>query len=238
MFKRVRPVIIAVENSADMVQDVKRIVEYINAGRFWEDFEITVNIFEILTDTANKEPCFVNYKDVSYFPKVVDNKDKKAVDLNPLLEYLHKFEFLSKRHLYVQPIVLFAMDGSNEYSFDEEKLCNFRTSYIYSSSLRALNFKHLNWRHGNHEKVINTLLNEGEEAESFLYYHLSACFEYAFWLMEETFPNVETDVIVSPRFPKDTIVVNGKIVRVNSKSPRKIARWQKEMKEFNRRYRF
>lgn len=106
------------------------------------------------------------------------------------------------------------------------------------NSLRTLNFKHLSWIHGKHEKVIDALLNEGEEAEPFLYFHLSACFEYAFWLMEETFPKVETDVIVSPRFPKDTIIEDGKIVRVMSKSPRKIARWQKEMKEFNRSYRF
>lgn len=127
MFKRVRPVIIAVENTTEVVPKIREIIEDINDGEFWEDFEITVDIFEILTDTVDKEPCFVNYKDVSYFPRVVENKDKKIVDLNPLLVYLQKFEFLRKKHLYVQPVVLFALDGTNEYSFDTEKLCDFKT---------------------------------------------------------------------------------------------------------------
>ena len=70
-----------VENTSVVVSDIKKIVASINKGCFWEEFEITVDFFEILTDTTDKEPCFVNYKDVSYFPKIVDNKDIKTVDI-------------------------------------------------------------------------------------------------------------------------------------------------------------
>ena len=141
MFKRIRPVIIVVENTPGIVSDVQKIFESISKGYFWEDFEITVNVFEILTDTPCKEPCFVNYKDVLYSPQIVDSKDINTVDLNPLFDYLCKFDFLNKRHKYVQPIVLFAMDGSVNYRFDDEKLCKFRKSYIYSDSLRPLSFR-------------------------------------------------------------------------------------------------
>lgn len=238
MIKRVRPVIIAVENTTKVVPIIKEIVEDIREGKFWEDYKISVDIFEILTDTSNKEPSFTRFQDVSYSPRIVNNTEAESVDLTPLFDYLCKFEFLRKKRLYVQPIVLIALDGSKGYSFSEKGLNQFRKSFIYSSSLRVLNFVDFSWMGNKHDTIIDVLANEGEGNDEFLYCHLYASFECAFWLMEETFPKVKTDVIVEPPFPKDTIIVNGEIVRVMSKSLRKIARWRKEMKEFNHRYKF
>lgn len=237
VFERVRPVIIVVENTPGVVSDVKKIFESINKGYFWEDFEITVDVFEILTDVANKEPCFVNYKDVSYFPKIVDSKDFKTVDLNPLFDYLCKFEFLNKNHIYVQPIVLFALDGSVNYSFDDENLCNFKKSYIYSDSLRPLSFRHFDRIGDKHRQTIDALMNKGKAARPFLAFAAYTCLTYAFWLIE-TMPKGETDVIVPPSFPTDVIIKNGEICRRRTKSIKKIARWKNEIQEYNRRYRF
>lgn len=239
MFKRVRPVIIVVENTPIVVSDIKQIIESINKGCFWEEFEIAVDVFNILTDTPNKEPCFVNYKDVSYFPKIVDSKELKIVDLNPLFDYLCKFEFLNKSHLYVQPIVLFAMDGSVDYSFDEERFEKFRKSYIYSDSLRPVTFSGLEFREKRHIRVINALLNKGgkneTEPDTFLAFAPYSAFTYAFWLME-TFPKGETDVIIEPPFPTDVVIRNGEILREKTKSPNKIAKWKKEMREYHQYY--
>ena len=106
MINRIRPVIIVVENTPMVVSAVKKIFESINKGYFWEDFEISVDVFEILTDTPNKKPCFMNYKDASYSPKIVDSKNINTVDLNPLFDYLCKFEFLNKSHIYVMTFLL------------------------------------------------------------------------------------------------------------------------------------
>lgn len=237
MFKIVRPVIIVVENTPVVVSEIKEIVKSIKRGCFWEEFEITVDIFEILTDTTDKEPCFVNYKDVSYFPKIVDNKDIKTVDINHLFDYLCKFEFLNKSHLYVQPIVLFALDGSVDYSFCEEKLVKFRESYIYSDSLRPVTFSGFEVREERHERVINAFLNKGgkneAEPDTFLAFSPYSAFTYAFWLMG-TFPKGETDIIIEPPFPTDIVIRNGEIFREKTKSPLKIARWKKELQEYNR----
>lgn len=233
MINRIRPVIIVVENTPMVVSAVKKIFESINKGYFWEDFEITVDVFEILTDTPNKEPCFVNYKDASYFPKIVDSKDINTVDLNPLFDYLCKFEFLNKSHVYVQPIVLFAMDGSANYRFDEAKLCKFKKSYIYSDSLRPLSFMHYDRTRDKHRQTVNALMNKGKAAEPFLSFAAYTCFTYAFWLME-TMPKGYTDVIVRPAFPTDVYIKNGRICRRKTTSIKKIARWMDEMQEYYR----
>lgn len=233
MIKRVRPVIIVVENTADVVRDVKKIIEGVNKGHYWEDYEIIVDIFQILTDDANKEPDFTYYKDVQFVPNIKSNNEQKTVDLNPLFEYLLRFEFLNNRSKFVQPIVLFAMDGSNNYSFDKEKYLRFKKSYIYSDSLRPLSFYCFGWIDRGHEQIIKALLNKGEEAEVFLSLAPYSSLTYAFWLME-TMPKGETDVITRPEFPTDVVIKNGKICRVKTKSPKKVSKWLKELRKYMR----
>ena len=233
MFKRIRPVIIVIENTPEVVSDVQKIIESINEGYFWEDFEITVDVFEILTGTPSKEPCFRNYKDVSYSPQIVDSKDIKTVDLNPLFDYLCKFDFLSNSHKYVQPIVLFAMDGSANYRFDDEKLCEFRRSYIYSDSLRPLSFRCFDRTDDKHRRTIDALMNKGKSSRTFLAFAAYTCLTCAFWLME-TMPKGHTDVIVRPAFPTDVFIENGKICSRKTRSIKKMAKWLNEMREYYR----
>lgn len=234
MFKRVRPVIIVIENTKDVVFFGEDIFKNINKGYFGEDYEIIVDTFQLLTDGANKEPNFVYYKDFQMFPTVETITEKK-VDLDSLFEYLLKFEFLNDKKKYVQPIVLFALDGSNEYIFDEDRYLMFTHSYIYTDSMRPVHLENDPYlKCKRNKQVVDYLSNkDSDEKKTFLALGTYNALSYAFWLME-TMPEGETDVIVRPPFPKDIVIKKGKICRVRTKSPKKIAKWKKELRYYRR----
>ncbi len=62
VFERVRPVIIVIENTADVVSETKDIFKNITKGYFGEDYEIVVDTFQLFKDNADKKPDFVYYK--------------------------------------------------------------------------------------------------------------------------------------------------------------------------------
>lgn len=160
MPKKVRPVIIVIENTKDVVFFSEDIFKNINKGYFGEDYEIIVDVFQLLTDGANKEPTFVYYKDFRMFP-TIENITEKKIDLDPLFEYLLKLEFLNDNTKYVQPIVLFALDGSDEYIWNEKKYRMFTRSYIYTDSLRPVHLENdpfLN--HERNKHIVDCLSNK------------------------------------------------------------------------------
>lgn len=234
MAKKVRPVIIVIENTKDVVFFGEGIFKNINKGYFGEDYEIIVDTFQILTDGANKEPTFDFYKDFQMIP-TIENITEKKVDLNSMFEYLLKFEFLNDHRKYAQPIVLFALDGSREYIFDDDKYRMFTRSYIYTDSMRPVHLENDPFlKNEKNKQVVDYLSNrDSDEKGTFLALGTYNALSYAFWLME-TMPEGESDVIVRPPFPTDVIIKKGKICRVKTKSAKKIAKWKEELRYYRR----
>ena len=232
MPKRVRPVILVVENTADVISETKKIFKNITKGYFGEDYKIVVDTFQLFEDNANKSPNFVYYRNFQFAPTNKDLKGQKEVDLNPVFECLLKFEFLNDKRKYVQPIVLIALDGSHEYIFDDEKYLKFRNTYIHSDSLRVLTFYDMSWIDGAHEHVVKCLSNNDEEvADTFLALGPYNGLTTAFWIME-TYPKCESCIVDPPRYPTDTIIKNGTISKRKTKSLKKIFGWIKEWIEY------
>ncbi len=143
--ERIRPVIIVVENSSDLSvqfkisQSVHGITDLLNKRAFvgGKTHDIIVDIFQLSLASADAQPNLVKSTDLIYSEKTVPPL-QESINLDPLFNYLVKLEHLNNRHKYLQPVVLFIMDASNDYIYSSEKLALFKRSYIYNNAFRVV----------------------------------------------------------------------------------------------------
>lgn len=96
-----------------------------------------------IIDMINNNPkslgaCTCNIIATHYF--ITPNKNNATVDLNPLLDYLCKMDYLQDMEKSLQPIVLFLLDGTADYAFTFNQYKRFKRSYIYNNSLRMISW--------------------------------------------------------------------------------------------------
>lgn len=242
MFKRIRPVIIVVENSTEKwVQ--KEIEEYIDHITDWinrkvymgsENRGLVADIFQLPTNTTEHLPNVVKNDELRYIKEDIYETEDNKVCLDPLFDYLCKLEFLNNKFKYVQPIVIFAMEGSREYVFDKRKFISFKRSYIYSNALRAVVYggKPIGYRREPTKdtiEVLKSLANKNQDVswDEFYFQNPHMALIQAFMWME--YVDCGPTDVVNNYFPEDCVIRNGIIRWVKTKSIKKIWKWLKDI---------
>lgn len=242
MAKRVRPVIIVVENSTEkwvqeeIEKDIEHITDWVNRKIYMgsRNRGLVADIFQFPSNKADRPPNVVVNNELRYTKEEIHNTEDNKVCLDPLLDYLCKLDFLNNRFKYVQPIVIFAMEGSREYVFDKRKFRNFKRSYIYSNALRAVVYggKPIGYRREPTKdtiEVLKSLANKNQDVswDEFCFQDPHMALIQAFMWMEDV-DSGPTDV-VNNYFPEDCVIRNGKIRWVKTKSLKRIWGWLKDV---------
>ena len=243
MFERIRPVIVVVENSTETLvqkeidENISHITDWINRKTFMgsNNRGLVADIFQFPSSKVSYLPNIVKHSDLKYIKEEICDKKEKKVCLDPLFDYLVNLEFLNNKFKYVQPIVIFAMEGSKDYIYDERKFLQFRKSYIYSNALRIATYggKPLESRcepTKENIEILKLLTNKNKDVswEEFRFLDPHTVLIQAFIMME----NVDGDsgCIEDHHFPKDCVIKNGKICWVKTKSIKRILKWLKQIK--------
>lgn len=229
MFKRIRPVIIVVENSKnskinnEIQYQLGCIIESINNKYFSASKKrnLIVDILQIPSKSDDVNPNFVKYNKLSYNEEENTDNTRETVDLNPLFDYLLKMEWLANKFKYAQPIVLFVMDGESEYSYDESLFNQFKKSYIFNCALRPVTYQ--GKPKSSNIEVLKFLTNQNSYAWEFSYLTPYSALSLAFQIMENE-SGAESDVIDN-HYPMDCKIINGEICWIKTRSLQRIFKW-------------
>lgn len=233
MFKRARPVIIVVENSTDkwvqkeIEENIERITDWINRKVFMgsENRGLVADIFQLPSNTTKRMASVVKNDELRYIKEEIHETVDNKVCLDPLFDYLCKLEFLNNRSKYVQPIVIFAMEGSREYVYNERKFIQFRRSYIYTNAFRVVTIGYKRNLARDNIEILQSLANKNKDISwrQFYFQDPHMALIQAFIMMEDV--DGGPSCIEDHYFPEDCVIRNGKICWVKTKSIKKIIDW-------------